>query len=192
MNFQVCVSQPVAVMFLSCACAQLSVCGTQASLSHLKGIWKMSKEYYKLTVKWFWQPRQFECLQWSSTQGVCCCCGKKRRLDYKEKMSTYAQKPRQIWFWLAVALTSKCKPDLSSSFCFSALRGPFDSPKGKTCQKQFLLCWCSGLQSFLLLLLLPLFLSSIHHCSRGAIIPQQWVMRVIDGSCASFSVPGLC
>lgn len=58
----------------------------------------------------------------------------------------------QICLWLAVALTSKCNPDLSPSFCSSALQGPFDSPKGKTCQKQFLLCWCSGLQNSLLLL----------------------------------------
>lgn len=85
---------------------------------------------------------------------VCKPLDEKKKEDYEEKMSTLAQKSLQICFWLAVALTLKCKPDLSPSFCFSALRGPFDSPKGKTCQNLFLLCWCSGLQSSLLLLLL--------------------------------------
>lgn len=93
-------------------------------------------------------------------QKVCVLLEKEKTGDYEEKMSTLAQKSLQICLWLAVALTSKCNPDLSPSFCSSALQGPFDSPKGKTCQKQSLLCWCSGLQNSLLLLL-P-FISVIH------------------------------
>lgn len=62
---------------------------------------------------------------------------------------------RSVFFYRLLLLTSKCKPDLSSSFCFSALQGPFDSPKGETCQKLLRLCWCSGLENSLLLLILP-------------------------------------
>jgi hypothetical protein len=39
-----------------------------------------------------------------SPQGVCCIAA--------QKHVPPARMPRQIWFWLAVALTPKCKPDL--------------------------------------------------------------------------------
>lgn len=73
-------------------------------------------------------------------QGVCCCSWtKKRQQDHEEKTSTCSE-VSGICFRLASALTQKHKPDLSPSFCLSALRGPFDSRKGKTCQNRILDC----------------------------------------------------
>lgn len=74
------------------------------------------------------------------------------------------------------------------SYFFPGLQDPFDSPKGKTCQKALILHRCSGLQKSRLSTPPPLFLSSIHLLFHGAAIPQQWVMRVIDGSEASLTL----
>lgn len=104
-----------------------------------------------------------------------CAAGEVNSLKWKDVNSCSKV---QTCFGLAVAMFPKYKADLSPSvFFFSALQGPFDSPKGKSCLN-VPLCWCCGLHRSLLL---PYFMSPIYHSSQR-VIPLHWVMRVIDGS----------
>lgn len=76
----------------------------------------------QFTGKWFWQSHQLYC---NACGGripiVCAAAGGKKRQWIMKKRCPPLVKSLYISVFDAVALTSKCKTDLSSSFCFSAL-----------------------------------------------------------------------
>lgn len=90
-----------------------------------------------------------------------------------------------LFFWIGFSFTSKCRPDLFFPFCFSATPGPFDSPKGKACQKH--LCYVDALD-----LKVsppspspPLFLSLIHPCFHSSVVSHETYLQELG---VSFSI----
>lgn len=74
-----------------------------------------------------------------------------------------------------------------SPFCFPATPGPFDSPKGKACQKNIYATFVAALD-----LKVsppspspPLFLSSIHPCFHSSVVSHQTYLQELG---VSFSV----
>lgn len=135
--------------------------------------WKeVSWGFSCLDVAWFWVnlKSKLSDLVWVHSEGFHVPFEPGRKLALWQKYVHSLKTP--ICFWLDVSLTSKCKPDLSFPFCFSVLQGPFDSPKGKTCQKTFILlmlwtaklCPPPGP---------PLFLSSIYHWSHSSGVSHE-------------------
>lgn len=102
---------------------------------------------------------------------------KEKQQMMKKRCPLFLKSP-QICFWLVIALTSKYKPDISPSLWFSALRGLFDFPEGKTCQKR------SNFSSFLYFchasitaLLEPSFL-----CSESRLIDGSFIYPVVTSN----------
>lgn len=74
-----------------------------------------------------------------------------------------------------------------SPFCFPATPGPFDSPKGKACQKNIYATFVAALDSKVSppSPSPPLFLSSIHPCFHSSVVSHQTYLQELG---VSFSI----